>query len=171
MKKIICLILSLVLLLSLTACGSGLLTYKSALDGFFDVISGEANKSKLKNMLPSEVWEHMEDEYDMDFDDFADEYEDNKEDLVDELESMYGDNVKISYTVEDEDELDEDELDELREELDYYGIDEDDVKQAYELELTVTAEGEDDSEEEEMTVTAIKIGNKWYIYELLYFLL
>ena len=140
--------------------------YKQPIDDMIDMQMGKASKAQIKRMFPKEMIE----EADLDMDDYWDEYKDSKEDMLEELEDQFGKNVKISYKITDKEKWDKDDLEEAAELLnEAYDIKESKVKAAYELEIEMKIKGRDDSDETETTLNVIKIGSKWYIYEMLMF--
>ncbi len=138
-------------------------SYGKVIDYMEEISNGDFdNFSKL---VPEEVWEDFLDMIDMDEDECIEYYDELFESERYDLESELGDNIKISYTVTDENKLDDDDLDDIKADLEeYYGIDEDDVTEAYELEVTIKRKGSEDSEEEDDSLVAIKIDGKWYPY-------
>ena len=160
MKKLICVLLALVMVLSLTACGANG-SHKSVVKTLFASIE-KGDAEKMLSLFPEEVLEAMEENLG-DEDEVLEYFEDAMDSLMDEFEDMYGDDIKITYEIEDEDELDEDDIDEI---IDFYEeyLDADlDIEAAYELEVEATIEGEDDDDTDEMTIFVIKIDGKWYL--------
>ncbi len=137
--------------------------YKKAIDNFFDfTIKGDVDK--LDDLAPEDLWEELEEEYDVKLKDIKDELEDSFEAELEELEDEYGKNLKVKWKVLDKEELDEDDLDELKDTLkDNYGIAKKSVKKALEVEIEATIKGRDDEDTEEQEMIVVKIGNKWYI--------
>ncbi len=118
-------------------------------------------KGNLKTMMkafPSYITEEMEDYYD----DYADVFADN---MKEQLEEEFGKNVKVSYKVTDKDKLDKDDIEELVEDIEYFYDEKVKIKDAYELEVEMKVKGKDGSDESEDSITVIKIGSKWYMYD------
>lgn len=126
----------------------------------------EGNDGKVENLLPDSIWEYIEDENDdFDMDDFAEYF---AEETLEGLEDGYGDGISISFDVEKKTALKDKKLEEIAEELsERYDIDEDDVKEGYKMKVNMSIEGDEDDDEDESTVTVIKIGSKWYVYEMM----
>ena len=162
MKKIICVLMALVLMLSLTACGANS-SYKSVVKTMIKAME-KCDAEKMIKIFPDEFLEYMcEEEYDDDYDDMVDDLEDSLEDSMDWWEDQYGRDIKLTYEIDDADELDEDEIEAL---MDYYDdvMDLDlDIKKAYVVEVELDIEGKKDDGSEDMVLTVIKVGSKWYI--------
>lgn len=156
---VVAFILVIVLLVSV----AGGKPYEKAIDNYFDVFfSGEVEK--IKSLAPEAYWEYMEDEYDLDLDDYIEDMEDEMEDYLEEMEDEFGKKAKVTYKITDADRLDEDDLKDLKDTMkDDYDISKKSVTDAYELELEVTIKGEDDEDDAEMDVIVVKIDGKWYM--------
>lgn len=162
MKKIICVLLVLVMMLSLTACGANG-SYKSVVKTMTKAME-KCDAEKMIKIFPDELMEILcEEEYDDDYDDMVDDLEDSLKDSMDWWEDQYGRDIKLSYEIDDADELDEDELEELMDMYDDYMDVDLDIKKGYEVEVEMTIEGKDDDDSEDMVLTIIKVGSKWYI--------
>ena len=137
--------------------------YEKAIDNYFDVFfSGELEK--IKSLAPEAYWEYMEDEYDLDIDDYIEDMEDEMEEFLEEMEDEFGKKAKVTYKITDADRLDEDDLKDLKKTMkDDYDISKKSVTDAYEIELEVTIKGEDDEDDTEMEVIVVKIDGKWYM--------
>ncbi len=147
--------------------------YQSAIANYLDV-SLEGQVKKIEKLAPKAYWEYLEEEYEVDADDVADAYEEYYEDdTLEMLEEEYGENIRISFKITDEDEMKEKKVKELADTLkEAYGISKKDVKAAYEVEIDYTIKGDDDEDEDDMELIVVKIGSKWYVTsalgELLY---
>lgn len=137
---------------------------EDAIDNMIAVMEGK--DGKVDDLLPDSIWEYVEDENDdFDMDDFAEYF---AEQTLEGLEDMYGDGINISYDVEKKTALKDKKLEEIAESLsDRYDIDEDDVKEGYKMKVTMSIEGDEDDDEDESEMTVIKIGSKWYVYEMM----
>jgi len=161
MKKIICVLLALVMMLSLTACGANG-SYKAVVKTMVKSME-DCDAEKMLKLFPEEVMEILYENYDDDIDELIEELEDSMKDTMDYYEDEYGRNIKLSFEIDDADELDEDELDDLMDNYyDYMDVDIE-IKKAYELEVELIIEGKKDEDSEDATMTVIKVGNKWYI--------
>ena len=162
MKKIICVLMALVLMLSLTACGANG-SYKSVVKTMTKAME-ECDGEKMIKIFPEELMEILcEEQFDDDYDDMVDDLEDSLKDTMDWWEDQYGRDIKLTYEIDDADELDEDEIEAI---MDYYDdvMDLDlDIKKGYEVEVEMTIEGKDDDDSEDMVLTIIKVGSKWYV--------
>lgn len=116
---------------------------------------------------PDEVWEYMEEEYDLDMDEREEQFEENWDDRIDDLEDEYGRNVKVTYKIVDKDKMDEDDLDDIRDNYkDRYDIAKRDITAGYELDVEVTIKGREDEDTEDATFNVYKLGGKWYVYNV-----
>lgn len=150
----------LVLLLCLVfGAGGG---YTAPIDTLID-ISFEGKVKKLKDLAPQEYWDWHEDTYNADIDDLIEEAEDNFDDMMEYYEEQYGDNIKVSYKVEEKKALSSRKLKGIAEALaDKYDIDEDKVTAGYELEVEMTIKGSEDDDDDDSEMTVIKYKGKWY---------
>lgn len=162
MKKMLCVILTLALVLSLAGCGANS-SYKAVLKTMFSAMEA-CDAEKLLKIFPEELVEYMCEAYDDDMDDLIDDLKDSMKDNMDNWEDEYGDDIKITFEIEDEDELDEDELDELMDYYDDYYDTDLDITEGWELEIELTIEGEDDDQSEDVTVYVLKADGKWYMH-------
>lgn len=150
----------LVLLLAFVFGGNGNLT--KPIDTLLDV-SFKGKVEKIKDLAPEEYWEYLEDEYDVDIDDMIDDAEDSFDDMMDYYEEEYGDNVRVSYKVEDKKKLSDKKVEGIAEALaDEYDLDEDKFGDAYELDVEMTIKGDDDDDDNDAEITVIKYDGKWY---------
>ncbi len=138
-------------------------TYQTAIDNYVSLLNG--NTEKLEKMAPKEYWQYMKDkDDDFDLDEMKQEYEENYDDYIEELEEEYGDNIKFSVKVTEKTELGDKKVAKIAKALeDLYEIDEESVKQGYELEVEATIKGSDDEDDEETVIYVIKIDSSWYL--------
>lgn len=136
--------------------------YKSALNNMMDLMNGDAKK--LEQVMPAEYWDYMDDKYGTDLDDAIDEYEDTYKASMKSLKSKYGKNIKYSYTIDEATKVDKDDLEEMAEEIakQFSYVDEDDIKEAYEVDIELTIKGSKDDDSEDIDVLCVKIGSSWY---------
>ena len=157
MKKLIALVMALLMILSLTACG-GMSAKSVAKNAMKNALNGKFYK--LSQMYHKDYL----DEEDMNDNKFKDECKDLEKDWKDALEAFAdeeGGKLKFSYKIKDEDELDDEEFDELEEWYDdEYNLE---VKQAKVFEVEVTAKWDDEEEAYDAEVIVVKIGGKWYL--------
>lgn len=169
MKKLLCLVLSLLLVLSLAACGgketkrSGN-SAKTAIEQYLDAcIKGDY--MAISNMQPKEVIDAIKANNDMDDDDWDEQIEQNQEiieNYFEILEGNYGGKPKITYEIVDQRSLDDkdDAFEEIQYKYEYYyDIEISDVK-AFDVELTMMAGGE--MYKNTTTLHAVKINSSWY---------
>ena len=152
-KRILSLVVVLIMVFSLVACSS----YKSPLKTMEKIMEGKAKKADVKSLLPKEIWEELADSADMDVDEILEEVLETFEDQGDE-------DVKATIKVKDNDKLDKDDLKDINEELEDFDL-KATAGQTVEVEEIVEVDG--DEEENEAEYTMLKIGGKWYCYEML----
>ena len=166
MKRIIALILALLLLCGLTACGESSTktkkkkeTWKTTFNNFV-AVTFEGNVDKLEKLAPEEYWIWYEDEYGLDLDDIKEEIEDNQEELEDE----YGKNISVTIDVEKEKQLSDKKVENIANALeDQYDIDAKSVTEVIEIKGVITIKGTEDEEDEDVELTFAKIGKSWYM--------
>ncbi len=159
MKKYLALLLALVMVFALAACGGG--SARSVAEKAAKA-STEGDAKTVVNMMHAKMVDAAVEEGNYD----------SKQDMIDEMQSMldmakgiaeemYGENYKVSAKATDEETLVEDELKEIQDnfksELDLKVSDAKDVT----VELTIKG---DEEATDEMTMTVVKIGGKWYPY-------
>ncbi len=164
---------ALIVVLVMVLGGGG---YEKAVDKYVAVMY-EGEYSDIKDLAPDAYWEYMEEKYDdFDLEEGIEEMEEEYEERLERYEEDYGDNVKFSYEITEEDEIDEDDLKDIAKKLkERYDIDKDDVTEGYEVEFTVTIEGDDDSVDHDFEAydyedddrysyyAAVKIDGSWYL--------
>ena len=150
----------LVVVLAFSIFGGG---YKSAVKSFTNVVYKGKTKQTEK-LAPEDVWDYIDEKYDVDADDVADYIEDMYEDEIDELEDELGKNIKISYKIEGTKKLEKREIKKINKALEEkYDMDDDSVKTAYKVEVDFKYKGKEDYDSNETFITAAKIGGKWYL--------
>ena len=151
----------LVIILAIVLLGKP--AYQKPIDTYISVMfKGKA--SKIKSLAPDAYWEYMEDEEDLDVDEFIEDYEDEWDDFIDEMEDEYGDNIRVTYKVEKVKDLSDKKVEKIAEALDeQYDIDEKSVKAAKRLDLEMTIKGSEDDDDNDAEFTVVKIGSKWYM--------
>lgn len=159
---VVVVILVIVLLSSLFGGG-----YKKAIDRYYDAVYF-GKKAAIENLAPKEVWDWIEDEYDVDKAEVVEYLQEASEDRIEVLEDEYGKNIKFSFKVTDKDTADKDDLKELRDELKEWDIPKKKVKKALEVEFDYTIKGKEDKDEDDSEVGVVKIGSKWYSYNGIY---
>lgn len=138
--------------------------YKKAINNYIDATYYGNYKAAMKCM-PDEYWEYMEDELNVDLDDLEDDFEESFENREENLKEEYGKRYKVTYKVTDKDVLDNDDLRDIKDELKKFGIKKKDVTKAMEVEIEYTIKGSEDKDTDDTTLTLVKIGNKWYVYD------
>ena len=152
-------VVALVLLIVLLTAGGG---YTKPIDTLIDV-TFKGKVEKITELAPQEYWDYLEEEYEVDIDDIIDQAEDSFDDMMDYYEEEYGDNIRVSYKVEDKKELSSRKLKGIAEALaDAYDMDEDDFTAAYELDVEMTIKGSESDDDSDAEITVIKYKGKWY---------
>lgn len=154
-------VLVLIVVLIASIFGGG---YKKAVNNYIDA-TFFAKEKAVKSLIPDYLWDELEEEYDVEPDDVINIYEDDAELNMDEAKKLYGRNIKISYKIDDTDDVDEDELDRIKDELKEYGIKKKDVKKAIEADIEFYIKGKEDEDREEHEFILVKIKGKWYVYD------
>lgn len=191
MKKFLCILLSILMLLSFAACesdedddddrssrrskksqSSTASDYEDAIEAAMKLASMDITKKELKSMFPDACWDYLEEEANMTFDEW---YEMASEAFADEradLEDEFGEDVKLQYEILNKNEVDEEEFDEFKGNMkEYFGIKASSIGECYEVELEATMSGEYEEETEEMTWHVVEIDGSWYVAEVFEFLL
>lgn len=140
--------------------------YKKPLDNYFKSIE-DGDAKTFMEAYPECYIDYIDDMLgvsgmDMDVEEFFQETVDG---LLETFESDYGENISISYKIEDKEKLSDSELEDISDEF-KDNIDANvDVTSGYELDLEVTIEGDDDDDTDSGSLTVAKIDGEWYIVE------
>lgn len=130
-------------------------------------LSGDAEE--LIDLMPEEMIDKtFEEEGFLNKEEMAEELEETLEEYLDNLDDYYGKGWKYSYEIVDETDYSISELRELRMDLkeDYdIRLDIEEAKEV-EVELEVTSKDGETSNTTSMGIDVIKIGNKWYIWDI-----
>lgn len=165
MKKILCALLALVLVLSMVACGGGKKSkpYADALKIYFDAKLGKMTEKQYKASIPPFYWENNE--Y-LDFEEMWEMEKSSQEETAKYWKAEQGGDLSVSYKVIKEKPYDEDRLDELAESMEeYYDADPDQFKKAYTLTIKYTIKGKYGSEEERtIQLDVMQYDGKWYVW-------
>ena len=138
--------------------------YEKAIDNFVDA-SMYGKAKAVKALAPKELWEYIEEEYDITPDAVADYYEEMSEGSLEALEEEYGKNIKVSYVLDEADEVDEYQYDKIKDKLKECGVKRKDIKKAVEVEAEMKIKGKEDADTAEVELVFVKIGGDWYYYE------
>lgn len=181
MKKLLCLLLSVLLLLSFTACDkkkepkekSEEEQIEELLVGYFKSKVALATKEELKSIYTEAYWESREGTL-QDFDRVAenggvseiviDGETKTKEDVQRSREEIYGENYVITAEIKGMETVDYKEI--LDDGFKYFFpyIEELDIEEARSATFVICIEGDKKvTEEEEKTITIFKIDGKWYL--------
>ncbi len=131
--------------------------YEQPIKYVCDGIENGSFKTMMK-AFPEYITDQMEDYY-------GDEMDELMDGMVENLKDQYGKRVKISYKVTDKDKMDKDDIETLEEDVEYNYDEKVNIKDAYEIEVEMKVKGSEGSDEDESTVTVIKVGSKWYLYD------
>lgn len=173
MKKLLALLLTIVMLLSLAACNSdkdsddnqnSSDSYNTAINNYQAVLNG--NTEKLTSLAPNEIWEWAEENGNVAQTDVKRAYKDQYEDLKEDLEEEFGKNATIKITETDKKEMSKRDIHEIGEMLEAsYDIDEGKITAGWEMEVEIAYKGKDDNMEVETELHVVKISNQWYVVE------
>ena len=196
MKKLLCLLLSILLVLSLVACGDSSdkdddddrkekrsnvsedeetgkseggkqESYETAIDRYIEYTVGTISKSNFKKLLPTVVWDYFEDEGE----DFETIYADAAEELEwmwEDYADTYGDDFKASYKITDKSKTADDEYEEFIETVcEECDMDPDDFGKCYTIEAELTISGSEDEDTDAGEIHVFEYDGKWYVAELL----
>ena len=167
MRKLLCLVLSLLLVLSLAACGEKEKkgnSYKDVVEKYMDAMA-DANYAKIMKLAPKKVIENIKEDREMDEDDWEAWLEKNSTAMTDRYatwEEYYGGEVMLSYEITDTWDMDEDALADIQEEYeDKYDIK---VKagKVVEVEVTLNLDGKKE-DSAIMEVIVLKVADSWYL--------
>ena len=145
--------LILVILLIVLLGGGG---YTDAIDNYVDfMLSDSVSKGQLADLAPEEFWEEAGG-----LDKAA-----GMLGMVSPramLEEEYGEGLRITYDILDENDLSKKELAEINEDLeDDYGLE---ATAGVEIEVEMSIEGEDDEDSDTTTMVIVEIDGEWYVY-------
>ncbi len=177
LKRFITLTMAIVLLLmAFTGCGKSdeeekeeaQSSYNDAIETYL-AVRYEGNVRKLEKLAPREYWDYIEEIEGMTLDEIKEEYEEEYKDyIVDELEDEFGENIRVSFEVVEEEPFPADIVEILAEELnDRYGIEKKRVQAAAGLTVECTIRGSEEKETDEEEKIVVKIGSDWYILDLM----
>ena len=138
--------------------------HKKAIDNYMDA-TYKAKENAIESLIPGYLWDELEEEYNTDFDKIVDIFEKKLDSEHEKIEKLYGKNIKISYRIDDTDEVDSDELGDIKDVLKQYGIKKKDVKKALEVDLDLRIRGSEDEDVEETELILVKIKGNWYVYD------
>ncbi len=149
------------LIVGITSIASN--AYTKAIDNYI-AVTFEGKSKAIKNLAPKAYWEYLEDEEDETLDDMIEDYEDNWDDTIDVLEDQFGDKIKVTYEIEDKDDLSKKKIEKINEALeDSYDFKENSVKKGYKLDVEMKIKGSEDDDKTDSELTVVKIGGSWYL--------
>lgn len=130
-------------------------TRDSLLNNYFESIA-ETDVDLYLSSFPNEVFDaNYMDEDDIEY---------ALEDMLFDLEWDYGENIKITCKIVDEEKWDKYDTEDFAEYLEnYYDMDADKITEIWTVECDVTIKGSEDKETDEMEFTVIKYKGKWYL--------
>ncbi|MBQ4322692.1 MAG: zinc ribbon domain-containing protein [Clostridia bacterium] len=148
--------LILVILLIVLLGGGG---YTDALDNYVDfMLSDSVSKGQLPDLAPEEYWDDVGG-----LDKAAGMLAMFSPRAM--LEEKYGEGLRITYDILDENDLSKKELAEINEDLeDVYGLE---ATAGVEIEVEMSFEGEDDEYSDTTTMIIVEIDGEWYVYPFL----
>lgn len=191
MKKLLCLLLALVMVLSFAACASdsdddgeskrskksketteggtaksG--SYEDAIELVLKLYTADLSKSDFEKMLPADVWTYLEDEEGVTVDDCYDQVAGDMDGQYEYMEEMYGKNFKVTFEVVNKEKASEEDVADFLETMeDMYGLDADDFGDAYEIQFSATVSGSEGEDTQEMEMGFVEYKGNWYAADAL----
>lgn len=86
------------------------------------------------------------------------------EEKIEALEDKFGEDIKITYEITDDEEMDDEDLDEFKEELEELDADIK-ISKAHKIEIEGTIEGSDDEDDFELKLVVLKENGKWKVLD------
>ena len=186
MKRLLCLLVSILLVLSFAACESddddrrssrkskkeqtvASSDYEDAIDLLMKVFACDISEKELKSMFPAVCWDYFEEEG-QSFEEIYDMVSSDLENSKAYLEEEFGEDFYIKYEIvskEKVDEDDEDYLDFIEEIEDMYNIESLAYGDCYMLEIEASMVGSNKEDPTEMSYHVIEIDGVWYVAEIL----
>ena len=145
--------------------------YKKALNKYFDAMEDCNGKKYISATMCDFMKDAAEDDLD-DYDSLEESYDDYLEEIRDANEEEYGENIKISYKVNEKEELDEDDIESYTSKLENYTDDkETEIKltEGYKIKTTFKVKGSEvdsGNDEEKATYIVGKVNGKWVILDM-----
>ena len=183
MKKLLCLCLSLLLVLSFAACdsedddddrrsskksnSSASADYESAFELLVKYIDGTLKESELKKMLPEDEWNYIAKENDQNVDELCEEKYEALEEKWAGMVEQYGDGYRVEYKVISKTDIDEEEFEEFKNSMEYCGLDADSFGKGYAVTVELILTGENGEEEERNELAVVQYKGAWYISTLM----
>lgn len=133
--------------------------YTAALDKFMDVMIYE-NIDELESIMPTEAWEYLAKENDMDKDELIVYLQEN----VEEQEITIDDMENFQYSIVSAEEIDADEYSDIGEMLnENYEMSPDCVEKAFKIKFEYSFEYDDEDYDAKEKAYAVKINGQWYL--------
>lgn len=173
MKKMICVLLSLILVLSLAACGAGESKKedrKTDKDYYSSLVKNlvksmqDADGEKLLSLFHKEAVEIMcESSFDGDHESMAASLEATMRESMEDWERQYGRNIKLSHKIITAVKFEEENIRELQDQYhDFMNLNLE-IKKAYAVQVEMHVEGEDGENTYDTGLIAMKVDGKWYV--------
>ena len=174
LRKLLCLLLSLLMLVSLVACGDkdedeggesgGKKTAnpETIVEKFMNCFIDADVKVAFDLVSPEMLEFALEDEgmTEEDLDEMVDELNSQLEEMYEYVEEMTGEKLKMTYEIANETDMDEEDLEYIQSVYDEADI-EIEAAKVYDVDLIMEIAGE--SQTETMEVTVVKIDGQWYL--------
>ena len=186
MKKLLCLLLSVLLVLSFAACGSEddggsskkskknkesteeVGSYEDAIDLLLELYVADLSESEFKKMIPADIWKYYEDEEGMSVSDCYETVADGMDEQRAYMEEQYGEDMKVTYEIVSKEKASEGDVEDFLELMEeQYGLDPDDFGTCYEIELAITISGSEDEDTQETMMGFVEYKGSWYIADAL----
>lgn len=190
MKKLLCLLLSVLLAMSFAACDSedddrsskksrkgkdtsgevsgSAGSYEDAIDLILELYTADLSKSEFEKMIPADLWDYYEKEEGMSVSDCYELVADGMDEQRAYMEEQYGENMKATYEIVSKEKASGSDIEEFLETMEEkFGLDPDDFGDAYEIELSITISGSEDEDTEEAEFGFIEYKGAWYAADAL----
>lgn len=137
--------------------------YESVISDFVKSIQDEDGKM-LVNAYSETYIDWLLDQYDVDRDEYIDAIQEYVEVLHDGFEDEVGDNLRLSYKIEEVEDMSEDELEDWKADYRDADMEIDNITAVKEVEVTLIYEGDEDKDEDTDTITVVNDKNGWRLW-------
>lgn len=139
--------------------------YRGPLTDYFESINDADGKAYYNSILTSEMAYELYGLGTAEINAYYKAYSNYIEDLKEYLSEEFGDDITVSYKVNDNEQLQPGEIDELNERFDYISSMLN-VQDGYEVNLSITIKGDDDKHTSKAYAQVLKINGKWVLFLL-----
>lgn len=151
--------IALVVIVLFTTIGSGS-GYKGIVKKYFRSME-KADGALYASIIADAYKQDMIDGWGYEEDELVEGYGEELQDEMSDYALQYGNNIKISYEIDDVYSATENDLIELRRELEYYGFGDTDISKALVADCYYTVKGSDGEGEYHVDLLIMKVDGKW----------